>query len=515
MKNIKIISFLFLIASLASCKKWVDYDPHEEYKITDLDYLKSESDYRTMAVSVYTPIQWLNQAVPIGDIATDDAVSGGENASDVLPLQQIDDHTLTAVNGQLTELWQAAYEGINRANYMHQYKTTNKAGETVNFTGKEALYGEIYFLRAYYYFHLVRFFGDVPLFVDKRLGLTESKTLKRSPKADVYKQIEADLNSAIAVLPITNIEKGRVTKYAAQALLGKVLLYENKFDAAAAMLENVVNGPFSLTTDFAGMFLQSGENGTESVFEIQYSNASPYYNWGGVTRGQGNLSVQQCGVRGLNGKAGMPYAAGWSTNLPTAGLASAFTAGDIRKAATVINIDDYINANPALFTGVASNNPAFATNPAYQVAPYKNTGWYNQKYLPRKGETSGQVELNYLNNFRTIRYADVLLMAAEAFNRATAPNDTKAQLYLNRVRRRAFAVNDASKDVTSTGATLKQAIWDERRLELAMEGDRFFDLVRTGQAATKITGFVVNKHELFPIPQSEIEISGLAQNPNY
>lgn len=502
MKNIKILSVVFLIASLASCKKWVDYNPQDEFKITDLDYLKSESDYRTMAVSVYTPMQWLNQAVPVGDIASDNAVSGGENASDVLSLQQIDDYTHTAVNSTLTELWQSAYEGINRANYMHQYKSANKAGETVNFAGKDALYGEIYFLRAYYYFHLVRFFGDVPLFTDKRLGLTESKTLKRSPKADVYKQIEADLNAAIAVLPITNNEKGRVTKYAAQALLGKVLLYQNKFDAAATMLENVVNGPFSLVSDFGGMYLASGENGPESVFEIQYSNTSPYYNWGGVTRGQGNLSVQQCGIRGLNGTGAMPYGAGWSTNLPAANLANAFTAGDIRKAVTILDIEAYKTANPSF-------------NITYQVAPYKNTGLYNQKYLPRKGETSGQVELNYLNNYRTIRYADVLLMAAEAFNRSTAPNDTKAQLYLNRVRRRAFAVNDASKDITATGTALKQAIWDERRLELAMEGDRFFDLVRTGQAASKITGFTTGKHELFPIPQSEIDISGISQNPGY
>jgi hypothetical protein len=502
MKYIKIISLVFLLSSLASCKKWVDYDPHDDFKITDLDYLKSESDYRTMAVSVYTPIQWLNQAVPVGDIASDNAVSGGENSSDVLSLQQIDDYTHTPVNSTLTGLWQSAYEGINRANYMTQYKNANKAGETVNFAGKDALYGEIYFLRAYYYFHLVRFFGDVPLFADRRLGLSESKTLQRSSKTDVYKQIELDLNNAIAVLPITNIEKGRVTKYAAQALLGKVLLYENKFDAAATMLENVVNGPYSLVTDFAGMFLSSGENGPESIFEIQYSNASPYYNWAGYDKGQGNYAVQQCGIRGLNGSAAMPYAAGWSTNLPTANLASAYTAGDIRRDATCLNIETYKAANPAF--GIT-----------YQVAPYKNTGLYNQKYLPRKGETSGQVELNYLNNFRIIRYADVLLMAAEANNRATAANDTKAQLYLNKVRRRAFAVTDASKDITATGTALKQAIWDERRLELAMEGDRFFDLVRTGQAATKITGFVAGKHEVFPVPQAEIDISGLKQNPGY
>ncbi len=503
MKNIKIniLSLLFIATLIGSCKKWVDYDPKEDFRITDLDYLQSESDYRTMAISVYTPLQWLNQSVPVGDIASDNSVSGGENASDVLSLQQIDDYTHTPVNSTLTELWQAAFEGINRANYLHQYKTTNKAGASVDFAGKEALYGEIYFLRAYYYFHLVRFFGDVPLFVDKRLGLSESKTLQRSPKADVYKQIELDLNAAISTLPAIQSQKGRATKYAAQALLGKVLLYQNKFDAAAPVLESIINAnAFSLVSNFGSIFLESGENGPESVFEIQYSNTSPYYNWGGITRGQGNLSVQQCGIRGLNGTSSMPYAAGWSTNLPSQNLAAAYAAGDMRKAVTVLDIEAYKTANPSF-------------NITYLVAPYKNTGLYNQKYLPRKGETSGQIELNYLNNFRTIRYADVLLMAAEAFNRATAANDIKARDYLNRVRRRAFG--DLLHDINSSGATLKQAIWDERRLELAMEGDRFFDLVRTSQAATKITGFQTGKHEVFPIPQEEISISGITQNPGY
>ncbi len=515
MKKITIISLVLIVTMLASCKKWVDYNPHEDFKITELDYLKSENDYRTMAVSVYTPIQWLNQTVPVGDIASDNAVSGGENASDVLSLQQIDDYTHTPVNSTLTDLWQAAYEGINRANYMHQYKSANLAGETVDFAGKDALYGEVYFLRAYYYFTLVKFFGDIPLFTDKRLGLTDSKTLGKAPKADVYKQIEADLTAAITVLPAIQTQKGRITKYAAQALLGKVYLYQNKYDAAATVLETVISSnAFSLVTNFASIFLVTGENGPESVFEIQYSNSSPYFNWSGQTRGQGNYAVQQCGIRGLNGSSAMPYAAGWSTNLPTQNLAAAYLAGDQRKNATALNIDAYIIANPTLFPNLyPSTDPLFATKPAYQVAPYKNTGLYNQKYLPRKGETSGQIELNFLNNFRTIRYADVLLMAAEANSKATAPNTTKAQTYLNLVRRRAFG--DNLHDVTSTGTALYQAVLDERRLELAMEGERFFDLVRTGQAAAKITGFKAGKHEVFPIPQLEINISGLTQNTGY
>ncbi len=499
--TIKILSLVLLITTLGSCKKWVDYDPRDEFKITELDYLKSESDYRTMAISIYTPLQWLNQAVPVADIASDNAVSGGENASDVLPLQQIDDYTHTPVNATLTEIWQAAYEGINRANYLTQYKAANLDGKAVEFAGKEALYGEVNFLRAYYYFTLVKFFGDVPLFADRRLGLADSRALARAPKADVYKQIELDLTNAIAVLPATQTQKGRITKYAAQALLGKVLLYENKFTEAAPVLEAVISSnAFSLVTDFGSIFLASGENGSESVFEIQYSNSSPYYNWGGVTRGQGNHFVQQCGIRGINGSAAMPYAPGWSTNLPTQNLANAYTAGDKRKAVTVLDIEAYKTANPSF--GIT-----------YQVAPFKNTGLYNQKYLPRKGETSGQLELNYLNNYRTIRYAEVYLMAAEAYNRSSAPNDTKAREYLNKVRQRAFG--DLLHDVTASGATLKQAIWDERRLELGMEGDRFFDLVRTGQAATKITSFKAGKNELFPIPQQEVTISGITQNPGY
>lgn len=499
MKNLlHITGLLVTLALLPSCKKWVDYDAHEDFLVTEKDYLQSANDYNTMVISVYSPLQWLNQTVPIGDIASDNAVTGGENASDVLGLQQIDDYTYTPANDYLTEIWKSAYEGINRANYLTQYKDKNISGNSINFAGKDALYGEIYFLRAYYYFTLVKFFGDVPLFFERRLNLSDSRKLQRAPKADVYAQIEKDLNAAIAVLPNTNPQAGRVTKYAAQALLGKVLVYENKFDAAAAILENVANGPFTLVPNFADIFVQSGENGAESVFEIQYSNLFPYWNWGAATRGQGNYAVQQCGIRGLTGSS--PYAPGWSTNLPTQELAKAYATGDQRKEVTVLDIEAYKTAHPEFTI-------------TYQAAPYKNTGLYNQKYLPRKGETSGQTELNYLNNYRTIRYAEVLLLAAEANNRAATPNDAKARDYLNKVRRRAF--RDNLHDITASGTALRQAIWDERRLELAMEGDRFFDLVRTGRAATVITGFKAGKNELFPIPQREIEISQLQQNPGY
>ncbi|NRR90965.1 RagB/SusD family nutrient uptake outer membrane protein [Winogradskyella undariae] len=499
MKNIKNNIGLVIILSLfMGCSDVVDFDPHDEYQVTEVDYLQTESDYQAMAVSCYTPTQWLNQVIVLGDMASDNSVSGGENASDAISLQQVDDYQILANNTTIEDLWTSAYEGVNRTNYLIDYKDVNLLGNVVDFDGKEALYGEVHFLRAFYYFNLVKMFGDVVLFTDHKLGLTDFGTLQRSPKADVYAQIEVDLLLAIDALPTAQSQQGRITKYAAQALLGKVYLYQEKFDEAIPVLQSVVDGPFSLVPNMDDIFLPEGENGTESVYEVQYSNGQPYYNWGGQTRGQGNYAVQQCGVRGFNGAAAMPYNSGWSTNLPTQDLAAAYEDGDQRKEATTFDVEAYANDNPSL-------------NVTYQVAPYKNTGLYNKKYLPRKGQTSGQVELNYDNNQRTIRYSEVLLMAAEANLRGTSGSQGLAQTYLDMVRARAFGDQDHSVVATV------QSVWDERRLELGMEGDRFFDLVRTGQANSVLSSLGYNSatNGLFPIPQREIDISRLSQNDGY
>ncbi|WP_179375075.1 RagB/SusD family nutrient uptake outer membrane protein [Winogradskyella wichelsiae] len=499
MKNIKnSIGLVIILTIFMGCSDVVDFDPHDEYQVTEFDYLQTESDYRTMAVSCYTPTQWLNGVIVLGDLASDNSVAGGENASDIVSLQQVDDYQILPNNSTIEDLWQSAYEGVNRTNYLIDYRDVNIAGDIIDFDGKEALYGEVHFLRAFYYFNLVKMFGDVVLFTDYKLGLTDFGTLQRSPKEDVYAQMEIDLLQAIDVLPTAQSQEGRITKYAAQALLGKIYLYQEKFEEAVPVLQNVVDGPFSLVSSMDDIFLPEGENGSESVYEVQYSNGQPYYNWDGQTRGQGNYAVQQCGVRGFNGTAAMPYNSGWSTNLPTQDLALAYEDGDQRKEATTFDVEAY-----------AANNPSL--NVSYQVAPYKNTGLYNKKYLPRKGQTSGQVELNYDNNQRTIRYSEVLLMAAEANLRAASANQSLAQTYLDMVRDRAFG--DQDHRVTAT----VQSIWDERRLELGMEGDRFFDLVRTGQVDSVLGGLGYNPatNGLFPIPQREIEISGLSQNDGY
>jgi hypothetical protein len=483
-KSITIISTVLLI--LTACTDYVDFNPADNHEIVADVYFHSETDYQAAVVGTYDPLQWMYLNILIGDIASENSLCGGESATDVIGLQQIDDMTHNPSNDNLTSIYRWCYEGINRANYLEENK------EKLEFAGKEALYGEVYFLRAYYYFELVKFFGDVPLFTESRLTASDSGTLERAPVSDVYAQIELDLQNAINVLPPANPQVGRVTKYAAQALLGKALLYQDKFSEAASMLQNVI-GVFTLVNDYGSQFLRTGENGPESVFEVQHSNESEWWDWGFVPQGtEGNFGIIHNGPRAFSGPT---YASGWSFNVPTNSHFESYEDGDTRRDAAVLDIVAFSEATGAEY-----------------AEGFEHTGYYNNKYIPRAGESGAQTELNYITNYRSIRYADVLLMAAEASLLGDG-NVALAQQYLNEVRRRAFG--DMDHDITSTGDALKQAIWDERNFELALEGYRFFDLVRTGQAANVISGFITGKHELFPIPQQEIDISGLIQNPGY
>jgi hypothetical protein len=509
MKN-KILNttlFAFILTlGFVGCEDFVDYEAKENYQIIADDYFKSSDDYDAALIGVYDPLQWLYFNSVISDVASDNSFCGGETASDVLGLQEIDDMKHRPENDQLTQVWRSLYEGINRANYMVENK------DKLDFDGKTNVYAQVYFLRAFYYSELVKFFGDVPLFTEARLTASDSGTLSRTPAVDVYAQIETDLLAAISDLPSTQSQKGRATKYAAQALLGKVYLFQDKFAESASILESVI-GVYSLVDDFESIFLKSGENGPESVFEIQYSNESNWYDWNCATCGEGNFQVIHNGPRAFDGPS---YATGWSINTVTQDLVDAYEDGDSRKDATILDIQAFADANTDWNDGAGVK---------YATA-WEHTGYYNKKYIPRAGESGAQIELNYLNNFRVIRYSDVLLMAAEANNRKASPDDSKARTYLNQVRQRAFG--DDTHDISDSGTTLTNAIWTERRLEFAMEGHRFFDLVRTGQAASTIAKkhadtntpndnsiiFVSGKHELFPIPQQEIDISKLEQN-NY
>ena len=485
---IKISMIIISLTVFASCNDdFVNVDSND---INSEDYFNSEEDYQNALIGAYDLLQATYINVMLGEIASDNTLAGGESATDVIGIQEIDDMIHTPVNSNLRDLWGWMYGGINRTNFILEFQ------DKTDFSGKEQVIAQARFLRAYYYFELVKWFGDVPLAVDKQILFGEESSYVRSPTSEVYAQIELDLMYAADNLPLVQTETGRVTKGAAQALLGKAYLYQEKFSEAAQALETVIqSGTYSLVTDYNTIFEAEGENSTESVFEVQYTDLEGA-GFGCLQCSEGNVAVGFSGVRNYEGP---DFTSGFSFNVPVQEAYEAFDTDDPRRDIAILNIDAWATATGATFgTG------------------FEHTGYFNKKYIPRTRSDQALADLNLTNpnNYRSIRYADVLLMAAEANNRGGI-DEAKAQGYLNDVRRRAFG--DDLHDITATGASLTNAIYLERRLELIGEGHRFFDLVRTGKAAQEINGFQAGKHELFPIPAIEIQLAGnvWAQNPGY
>ena len=489
LKKITITLFAILSIGVFSCSdSYVEISP--EYSIDSENYFNSVDDYYNALVSAYDMLQSTYANVIVGEFASDNTLCGGENPTDVIGWQQIDDMIHTPTNSNLRDIWNWMFAGVQRTNYFMEFK------DKIDFSEKEEMIGEIRFLRAYYHFELVKWFGPIPLKIDERFKLGDETTIPRSSVADVYAQIEADLLAAIEALKVTPAQTGRVTKGAAQALLGKAYLYQEKFSEAAAILEQVItSGNYDLASDFDAMFEDEGENNIESVFEVQYTDVEGA-GFGCLQCSEGNVAVGFSGVRGYTGPHFTP---GFSFNVPTQEAVGQFEPGDLRKDVTILDIEAWATETGAEFS---TGN--------------EHTGYFNRKYLPRKRSDDAQGDLNLTNpnNYRAIRYADVLLMAAEANNRGGI-SDAKAQEYVSMVRERAFG--DENHAITLTGQALTDAIYHERRVELMGEGHHFFDLVRTGRAANEIDGFVAGKHELFPVPLEEIDFSNgnWSQNPNY
>jgi len=474
---------------LLSCSdEFVDRDP--VYSIDSENYFNSKTDYDNALVAAYDLLQSSYLNVLMGEIASDNTLAGGESQNDSPGIQQIDRMVHTSVNPNLRDLWNWMFAGVSRANYILEFK------DKTDFEGKNQVIAEARFLRAYYHFELVKWFGGIPLKGDVRFEVGDEQTIPRSTVPEVYASIEADLLFASENLAAVPSQQGRATRGAALALLGKAYLFQDKFTAAAATFETLIsNSPYSLVADYNSIFEASGENGMESVFEVQYTDLEGA-GFGCLQCSEGNVAV---GFNGPRNYSGTLFTSGYSYNIPTAKIVNAFEVGDNRKAVAILDIVAW----------------AAATGATYGEG-YQHTGYFNRKYIPRTRSSSSQGDLNLTNpnNYRAIRYADVLLMAAEANNRGGI-DDVKARGYLNLVRQRAFG--DTNHAISASGAALTDFIWAERRVELVGEGHRFFDLVRTKQAAQEITGFTANKNELFPIPFEEIQFSNgnWQQNPGY
>jgi len=459
-------------------------------------FFNSEEDYQDALVAAYDYLQATSKFVQFAEIASDNTLCGGESATDSPYVQQIDDMIHSAVGqsgGGLRTMWQWMYEAVNRCNYIMEFQ------DKTDFSNKTSVIAQTRFLRAYYNFILVKWWGDVPMVVDKRIRFGDQLGIARTPASEVYALIEQDLIFAAANLPYVQSETGRVTKGAAQALLGKAYLYQDKFSEAAAVLEDLINdGPHRLLTseEYPDLFERYNENNIESIFEVQYSDVDGG-SYGCFQCLEGNYAAYFNGPRGFVDSTGF-FDAGYSFNVPVQGVVDAFEDGDLRLKYSILDMEQYIADNPG---------SSYDEN-----AGYEQTGYFNRKIMARKGDlNNGDAALTNPDNYRAIRYADVLLMAAEALNRGGI-SDARAKDYLNEVRDRAMLA-----DVISTGTNLTNDIYKERRVELVGEGHRFFDLVRTGRAAGAIDGFQVGKNELFPIPIEEIVLSGnqWENNPGY
>ena len=499
MKNfIKIGRFLVLGLALipVSCdQSFLDLKPKGQ--TLESNFYQTEDDFYRGLVAVYDMLQaqggW-GMRLGLLNTASDDCYAGGSDPSDQPNWVAWDSFTLSATLGPQQTLWNHNYTGIYRANLLLEKLGQNTTLKTAY---KNRITAEAKFLRAFFYFDLVRYFGKVPL-ITKSLSANEIYQQTQSTPEAVYAQIEQDLRDAKATLElpetVASAELGRVTKQAVRALLGKVLLYQNnnaKMSEAATNFEEVIqSGLFSLEPNFADIFKTDHEFGRESVFEIVFSELSAG-GWESFGNTEGNYSQQFFGIRDY---VGPTFETGWSFSPVTEDLANAMQ-GDPRFDATIID------------------GKKLKTQGATYTAGYQNTDYFIRKYAPTKADRPplGEPALNWKANIREIRYADVLLMAAEALVRSGG-NTTKARGYLNQVRSRVQLPD-------YTGSDLLNAIYQERRMELATEGHRFFDLVRTGQAAQVLGkyGYQSPRHMFLPIPQNEIDITNnrIQQNFGY
>jgi hypothetical protein len=485
---------------LGSCKKdFITIQPKGQF-LTQNYYTNRDQAYSGL-VAAYDVMRknagGFENMITMMNAGSDDNYAGGGGASDGAGIQSFSNYTINP-NTIPGSFWNDYYQGIFRANILLQKLpgTTMDAGEKARFTAEAKA------LRATYYFNLVRMFKNIPLLLEP-LGASEIYDVTQAAPADVYKQIEKDLNEAIPDLPSSVVkatEAGRFTKGAAQAMLGKVYLYDNKKTEAAAMLAQVNGTPGQpnqygnhLLANFADLWVFTNKFNAESILEAVHTDKSNA-DWGfwGSSADEGNSAAQMVGPRSyqkIGPNAPDIYPSGWSFNVWTQNFYDAIK-GDPRFNATVLDLKALAAAGEAKY-----------------IEGYQNTGYFLRKMIPMRSDIrtgGGSVELNFQQNDYIIRLADTYLLEAEALGGTGA----RAQALLDAVRAR---VGLPSIPVSM------DAIKNERRLELAGEGHRFFDLVRWGDAATKLAsrGFTAGKNEIFPIPANELLGTKLVQNPNY
>lgn len=494
------ILFTSTIFILVSCKKaFIDIDPKGQF--LSQNYYADEGQAYAALVAIYDPMRknsgGFENMLALMNSGSDDHVAGGGGATDGMQLQAFSNYTMTA-DLMAESYWNDPYQGIFRANTFLSKIDAVEMSDAL----KTRFSAEAKALRALYYFNLVRLFKNIPLLLEPLTATNMYEATQAKPE-EIYTQMEKDLTEAVPGLPITltSTELGRITRGGAKALLGKIYLFDKKNDLAAAQLAEV-NGPtpggtsiygYKLLTNFNDLWVVSNKFNTESIIEETHSSKSNA-DWGfwGSGADEGNSYNVMIGPRSYSrpsGSTAPDLPSGWSFNVFTEDFYNT-SKSDPRFGATVFDLKALKAAGKADY-----------------IEGYQNTGYFINKFLPRTSDVStggGARELNYRQNTYVIRLADTYLMEAEALG----GSGSRAQSLLDAVRAR---VGLASVPVSL--AAIKQ----ERRLELAAEGHRWFDLVRWGDAANKLSarGFTSGKHEAFPIPSRELRGTKLVQNPGY
>ncbi|MBE8715082.1 RagB/SusD family nutrient uptake outer membrane protein [Sphingobacterium hungaricum] len=454
-----------------SCSNFLDVESREIIEAGDSEDVITPEEYVNGVYGMFTDWNYAFAYLGITEILSDNADKGSSPTDSGTDKDVLDNLTYTNTTPSFESLWSHWYKSIGRATeaitYTENYGLTDEGY-------KNRLIGEAKFLRALNYFFLVRGWGDVTI--------QELDLIERKPAAEVYDYIEKDLTDAIAVLPLksgyASADLGRATKGAAQGLLAKVYLYQKKWQQAYDMAQEVINsGQYGLESDYAVLWRVTSENGTESLFEFQGRGVA-------IAHGIQQYSETQ-GARGTSGW-------GWGFNTPSQNLLDAYNAeGDaIRRDATIIFRGEVMYDGRVVDVGVE--------NPMYNEKAYSSAN---------AGAADGDKNIRYL------RLGEIYLISAEAANELG--NSSGALADLNRVRNRVSLAAVTTTDQTQ----LRTLIYKERRLELGFEHDRWFDLIRTGQAEAAMTAAgkpFQSKHNLFPVPNAQInQTPEMTQNPGW
>lgn len=484
------LTLLLLVAvSFSSCKKFLEENPRSS--VTVANYYQTEGDAISAVNAIYAYLNSISTGSTAGVYHSTFWVTAGLASDEMQNNQlaapqydQLSTFTYTPQNSALEEIWEMHYKTITIANIA----ISRIPAISMNTALRARLVGEAKFLRGLMYFNLVRMYGKIPLITEENAPLTPDDA---SPDA-VYAQIITDLTDAAAVLPQSYAAgngRGRATQGAANAILAKVYLTQKNWEKAAATAKKVIDShQYELWEDFADVFKLANRAGKEAVFSVGFGDAD-----GAIIFWEAGQFLVRLLPPQLSDE-GVVNAQGWQ--IPTQHLYDAFEPEDRRRKVTFIT---------------EINGPNGTTT----IRPYI------QKYWDRVAEPTGN---ETSNDFPVIRYADVLLIYAEANNELG--NQDLAHQYINMVRKRArfngtTYVNAVPDYVGLSKEQMREAILKERRLEFVAEGQRWFDLVRTGTLETKVPlakpGVTPSaKHYLFPIPQREIDLNpNLEQNNGY